>query len=306
MAERSQKEVWRLTPWLMLVLLLVNFVLMAFDARQIGTQQRVIRIWAQTFADFVQSPVTTVSSAVTNYLQSISTLRTAQSENDVLKQRVQELEVELQQKEDLTAENTRLKSLLELKEEMKYKILPAQIIGRDPSIWFDTSIINRGSLDGVRVNMPVVTKGGLVGRVAAVSPLTAQIYLITKDKSALGAIIGELGSSNTLGVVSGKGKEEILEMGYVPGSTEVKPGEMVYTTGQDGIYPAGLKIGEVVEVRSGSATVPHQIFIKPSANLSAMQEVAVLLYEPPALPEFEKSLPNMDKADKGAKKKTAP
>ncbi len=302
MAERSQKEVWRLAPWLMIFLLLFNFVLMAFDAKT-ASQERVVRIWAQVAADFVQSPVTTASSSVNNYFQSISSLRTAQSENDVLKQQVQKLQVEVNQKEDLTFENKRLKSLLELKEQSAYKILGAQIIGRDPSAWFDTSIINRGSLDGVKLNMPIATNGALVGRVIAVSPLTAQIALITKDKSGLGAVIGELGNSNALGVVTGNGKKEILEMGYVPGSVEVQTGETVYTTGQDGIYPAGLKLGEIVEVRSGSATVPHQIFIKPSANLYAMQEVAVLLYEPPPRPEYDKSLPNAIKVEKGGKKK---
>jgi len=302
MAERSQKEVWRLAPWLMISLLLFNFILMAFDAKT-ASQQRVVRVWTQVAADFVQSPVTTVSSSVNNYFQSISSLRTAQSENDILKQRIQELEVEVKQKEDLTFETNRLKSLLELKEQAPYKILPAQIIGRDPSAWFDTSIINRGSLDGVKLNMPIATNGALVGRVIAVSPLTAQIALITKDKSGLGAVIGELGNSNALGVVSGNSKKEILEMGYVPGSIEVKVGETVYTTGQDGIYPPGLKLGEIVEVRSGSATVTHQIFIKPSANLYAMQEVAVLLYEPPPRPEYDKSLPNVIKDEKGARKK---
>ncbi len=301
MVERNQKEVWKLTPWLMIALLLGNFVLMAWDAKT-HTQERVIRVWAQAVADFVQSPVTTVSSAVTGYFQSISSLRTAQTENEQLKQRVQELEVELQQKEDLSGENKRLNSLLELKEQTKYKILPARIIGRDPSAWFDTSIINRGSLDGVKLNMPVVTKGGLVGRISAVSPLTAQIHLITREKISEGGVIGELGSSNALGVVSGTGKKELLEMGYVPGSVEVNVGDSVYTTGQEGIYPAGLKIGEIVEVRSGSATVPHQIFIKPSANFSAMQEVAVLLYEPPPRPEYDKSLPNALKDAKGAKR----
>lgn len=302
MAERSQQEVWRLAPWLMIALLLFNFILMAFDAKT-ASQERVIRVWAQVAADFVQSPVTTVSSSVNHYFQSISSLRSAQTENDVLKQRIQELEVEVKQKEDLTFESRRLKSLLDLKEESPIKILGAQIIGRDPSAWFDTSIINRGSLAGVKLNMPIVTNGALVGRVIAVSPLTAQIALVTKDKSGLGAVIGELADSNALGVVTGNGKKEILEMGYVPGSVEVKPGETVYTTGQDGIYPAGLKLGEIVEVRSGSATTPHQIFIKPSANLYSMQEVAVLLYEPPPRPEYDKSLPNVIKNDKATKKK---
>ncbi|HRH41059.1 MAG TPA: hypothetical protein PKY82_05395, partial [Pyrinomonadaceae bacterium] len=94
MVERSQKEVWRLTPWLMIALLIGNFVLMAWDARESDSNQRVVRVWMQTVADFVQSPVTTVSIWVNDNLQYFAGLRTAQSENDGLKQKVQELEVE--------------------------------------------------------------------------------------------------------------------------------------------------------------------------------------------------------------------
>src|SRR6187399_2679380 len=115
MVERSQKDVWRTTPWLMIALLLLNFILMVFNAKEIDSGQRVIRSWTQTVADFVQSPFTTVTSSVANYFTSISNLRSAQDENGDLKQRVQELEVELKQKEDLAAENRRLSGLLELK-----------------------------------------------------------------------------------------------------------------------------------------------------------------------------------------------
>ena len=292
MVERSQKDVWRLTPWLVVVLLLGNFLLMAFDARQVNSGQRIIRVWAQTAADFVQSPVTTITSGISNYFSSISNLRSAQSENDLLKQRVQELEVELKAREDMNSENERLRGLLNLKEEGKYKVLNARIIGRDPSIWFDSSIVNRGSLDGVKLNMPVVTNGGIVGRVTAVSPLTAQVDLITRDKSGVGGIIGEISGSNALGVVSGTSKRNVVEMRYVSGSVEVQAGQIVYTSGQDGIYPPGLKIGEIVEVRSGSATVPHQIFIRPSSGIDSMQEVAILLYDPPQRQEFEQRIPN--------------
>ncbi|MFN2501847.1 MAG: rod shape-determining protein MreC [Pyrinomonadaceae bacterium] len=292
MVERSQKDLWRLTPWLMVALLLLNFILMAFDAREITSGQRIVRSWTQTAADFVQSPVTTVTSSVSRYFTSISSLRSAQDENSLLKQRVQELEVELQQKGELTAENHRLTSLLELKEQSKYKVLPARIIGRDPSVWFDSSIVNRGSFDGVSLNMPVVTNGGLVGRVTAVSPLTAKVDLITRDKAGLGAVVGQIGESNALGVVSGTSKKELLEMKYVPGTVDVQVGQPVFTTGQDGIFPPGLKVGEIVSVVTGSATTTHQILIRPAARLSSMQEVGILLYEPPARSEFEKKLPN--------------
>jgi rod shape-determining protein MreC len=295
MVERSQKEVWRMTPWLVIVLLLGNFMLMAFDARQIDSGQRVIRVWGQTVADFVQSPVTTVTSSMSGYFSSISNLRSAQDENTLLKNHVQELEVELKGKEELAAENQRLKSLLDLKASSKYKVLTARIIGRDPSVWFDSSIIDRGSLDGVKLNMPVVTNGGLVGRVTAVGPLTSQVDMISRDKSGVGGVIGEISASSALGVISGTSKKDIVEMRYVAGSYDVQPGQVVYTTGQDGIYPPGLKIGEIVEVISGSATTPHRIFIRPSAGLTSMQEVAVLLYEPPVKSEFEQKLPNATK-----------
>jgi rod shape-determining protein MreC len=298
MAERSQKEVWRLTPWLVVVLLLGNFLLMAFDARQVTSGQRIIRVWSQTAADFVQSPVTTLTSAVSGYFGSISSLRSAQSDNDILKQRVQELEVEVKGTSDLNAENERLRSLLDLKEKSKITVVTAQIIGRDPSIWFDSSIVNRGSLDGVKLNMPVVTNGGLVGRVTAVGPLTAQVDLITRDKSGLGAIVGEISASNVLGVVSGTSKKDVVEMRYVSGSVDVQVGQIVYTSGQDGIFPAGLKVGEIVQVEPGSATTPHKIFIRPSAGIDSMQEVAILLYEPPVRTEFEQKIPNALKDDK--------
>lgn len=289
--ERTQKEVWRLTPWLMLALLLGNFILMAYDARA-DNQQRVIRVWTQAMANFVQSPVTYAGSAVSGFFTSVVNMRSAQSENDKLKQEVQKLQVEVQTSKELSVENKRLKELLNLKDQSQYEIISAQVIGRDTSAWFDTAIINRGSLDGVKLNMPIVVDGGLVGRVTAVSPVTAQIDLITRDKSGMGAIVGELGESNALGVVRGTGKKDQLEMNYVPGYMPVKAGDVIYTTGQGGVYPPGLKLGEITEVRTGSATSPHQIFIRPSAKISSMQEVAVLLYTPPPRPKYEEALPN--------------
>ena len=122
--------------------------------------------------------------------------------------------------------------------------------------------------------------------------MTAQVDLITRDKSGLGAIAGEVGTSNALGVVSGTSNKDLVEMRYVSGSVDIQVGQIVYTSGQDGIYPAGLKIGEIVEVRTGSATVPHHILIRPSSGIESMQEVAILLYEPPARTEFEQKLPN--------------
>lgn len=292
MLERSQKDVWKLSPWLMISLLLGNFFLMAYDART-ASQERLLRVWVQTLANFVQSPVTTVTSGISGSFVSIANLRSAQSENEVLRQRLQELEFELQSQAGLAEENSRLKELLAFRNRSDYKMVPAQVIGRDPSAWFDSVLINRGSLDGVKLNNPIVNNGGLVGRVTAVSPLTAQVSLITKNKSGLGGVIGELGTSSAIGVVTGVGKRGTLEMGYVPGTLPVSPGEAVFTTGQDGIFPPGLKIGIVADVKPGSTAEPHLILVEPAAKLYGIQEVAVILYNAPQRPAFERAVPNV-------------
>ena len=143
--------------------------------------------------------------------------------------------------------------------------------------------------------MPVVTDGGLVGRVTAVGPLTCQVDLVTRNKSGLGAVIGQVGESNALGVVIGTSKGDLLEMRYVAGTVAVQVGQAVFTTGQDGIYPAGLKVGEIVSVVSGSATTPHVILIQPAAKLNSMQEVGILLYEAAQREQFDQKLPNATK-----------
>ena len=153
MVERSQKDVWRLTPWLMIALLLVQ--LHPDGVRRAGDQFRPAggsRLDAnrRRFCPVAGHDDHVLASQ--NYFTSISNLRSAQSENDILKQRVQELEVELKQKEDLAARKRPAEIAPRPQgNRAKYKVLTARIIGRDPSVWFDSSIINRGSLDGVKL-----------------------------------------------------------------------------------------------------------------------------------------------------------
>ena len=159
----------------------------------------------------------------------------------------------------------------------------------------DTVTIDRGSSSGIELNMPVVTPGGIVGRVITVSPWSAQIMLITDEHSGVGAIVGQLGQSNAIGPVKGLGQNGTLEMHNVSGLEVVNPGDYVLTTGQDAIYPPGLNVGEVVEVKKGTATVSPTIYIKPGARLHALEEVLVLLYRPPQTGTPDQVLPNVEK-----------
>jgi rod shape-determining protein MreC len=297
MVARSQKEIRQRAPVWLVGMLFGSLVLMAFDAHENGdaTKQRVIRTWAQAIASPFQRVTTGAGSTGAGFFQYIGNLRHAASENEELKQKVERMEIELRDLRETADENERLKGLLGLKEDNKYGIVAARVIARDPSLWFDTVTINRGRSSGIELNMPVVTRGGIVGRVVATSPWTAQIMLITDEKAAAGAVVGQLGESNALGSVRGLGEGGLVEMRYVSGLAEVKTGDYVVTTGQDGIYPPGLNVGEVIDVKHGSATQPHVIHIKPSARLDELAEVAVLLYHPPQRTAPDQVLPNVEK-----------
>ena len=296
--QRTQKEIRRRAPLWLAGLLGVNVVLMSVSARDERTQERKARVWAQAVATPVQSLFSGASRSGVGFFQYVSRLHDAAAENEQLKQRLAQVEAELRDAKIARDENERLQSLLGLKEQREYQIVAARVIARDPSDWFDSAIINRGSSSGIEVNMPVVTPEGIVGRVAAVSPVSAQVMLITDERAAAGAVVGQLETSNALGSVRGFGKSGLLDMRYVPGLEEVKVGDVVTTTGQDGIYPRGLKVGEVIDVQPGTATKPHEIKVRPSARLNSLSEVAVLLYHPPPRTAPTETVPNMDKGKK--------
>jgi rod shape-determining protein MreC len=292
---RSQKEIRQRAPWWLVALLIFNLGLAAYDARDGVTKQRVIRVWAQSLLAPFQRATSSVGGAGSGFFQKLANLRNAAAENVQLKQTIEQKDMELSQLRAERDENVRLRSLLEFKEKSQYQVVAASVIARDPSLWFDTVMINRGSSSGIELNMPVVTPGGIVGRIIGVGPWSAQVMLITDERSGAGAVVGQLGQSNALGSVKGLGESDLLEMLHVPGLEEVNPGDYVVTTGQDSIYPPGLNVGEVVEVKKGSATVAHVIHIKPGARLNALGEVAVLLYHPPQTPAPEQTLPNVKK-----------
>jgi rod shape-determining protein MreC len=293
---RTQKEIRQRAPIWLIMLLFANLVIMGLSAREPLTQQRMVRGWSQALASPVQSATSKVSGASSGLISQIINFRSTAVANEQLRAQLANTELELRKARESAVENERLRGLLNLKEQTGYEQVNARLIARDASVWFNTVTIDRGNSSGVTINMPVVTPAGIVGRVIAVSPWTAQVMLITDEKAAAGAIVGQLGESGALGSVRGLGTSGLVEMRYVSGLQKVEVGDYILTTGQDEIYPPGLNVGEVVEVTHGSATQTHQIKIRPSARLDQLKEVAVLLYHPPQRPAPDQTLPNVDKA----------
>ncbi|HEX5604740.1 MAG TPA: rod shape-determining protein MreC [Pyrinomonadaceae bacterium] len=280
---RTQKEIRQRAPIWLVSLLVANLVIMAVDAKDADGGQKMLRIWTQTFASPLQNASSKATGATSGFFQQIWNFRSTAQQNEQLKERLSQVETELHTARQAAAETERLKALLNLNEQTNIKNVPARVIARDPSVWFNTITINRGSSSGIEVNMPVVTVGGIVGRIITVSPWASQVMLITDEKAGAGGVVGQLGQSGALGSVRGRADLGVglIEMKYVSGLEKVEVNDYVMTTGQDGIYPQGLNIGRVVEVKNGTATTAHQIIIQPGAQLDHLEEVAVLLYHPP-------------------------
>jgi rod shape-determining protein MreC len=297
-AIRTQKEIRQRAPIWLGILLLTNLIIMTLDARDSVSRQRLLRVWIQALASPAQSVTSGASGAGSNLIRQIVNFRSTAQENEVLRQQLATAQLQLRNAEQAAAENARLQALLNLKEQTGYEQVTARVIARDSSTWFNTITINRGSSAGIALNMPVVTGTGIVGRVISLSPWTAQVMMITDEKAAAGAIVGQLGGSGALGPVRGLGESGLIEMRYVSGLERVEVGDYILTTGQDGIYPPGLTVGEVAQVKSGTATQAHEILIRPGAKLDQLEEVAVLLYHPPQRPAPDQTLPNVDKTKK--------
>jgi rod shape-determining protein MreC len=280
------------------MLLFTNLAFMAVDARDSVTKQRMLRVWVQALFSPIQSVSSRAGGAGTTFVQRIINFNSTANENEELRRQLAGVELELKRAREATAENDRLKGLLNLKQKTGYESVPARVIARDSSVWFNTITIDRGSSSGIALNMPVVTGSGIVGRVVALSPWTAQVMLITDEKAAAGAVVGQLGESGALGSIRGMGEKGLVEMRYVSGLQHVEFGDYVLTTGQDGIYPPALNVGQVVQVKHGTATQPHEIFIRPGARLDQIEDVSVLLYHPPQRPAPDQTLPNVDRNKK--------
>jgi rod shape-determining protein MreC len=202
------------------------------------------------------------------------TLRDARVENEQLKTQLAQLKQQVIEAEDKAKVAEQLQTYVKWRSGLNYPALDARVIGRDANQWFNSVVIDQGSLAGVQKDMPVVTPEGLVGRVIFAGPLAARVLLLTDERHGAGAIIGQLVNSRLIGVVKGK-NSTLCEMRFVAAADKAAAGEPVITSGQDGIYPRGLLIG-TVRLTPGAPGVPQALEIEPAAPLNKLDMVAVL------------------------------
>lgn len=202
--------------------------------------------------------------------------RRIEQENRLLREKVRELTWENNRLKEYVYENQRLQKLLRFKERnaARFTLLGARVIARAPNSQSCIITVDRGSEDGVRRNQVVVSDAGLVGRVIAVGPHTADVLLLLDRDGTAGAIVQE---SRTPGVVEG-GKEAsgLLRMVDLPYDAKLKEGDVVVTSGMGDIFPPGIPIGVVVRVENRNSALDRYALVRPYVDFSRLEEVLII------------------------------
>lgn len=198
-------------------------------------------------------------------------------DHEKLQQENAELKTRLLRAEAVEQENSRLRELVGWQQRQPWRLRLARVVLRDPANWWRTVHIDLGSQDGVRPDMPVLTPDGLVGRVASVSLTRSQVVLIGDPNCKVAARVENEGRETGILAPGGPLDRDLAELRYLSRASTLKPGQLVRTSGEGGIFPRGIPIGVIVDyefVESGLATVAR---VQLAANLAALDEVFVLL-----------------------------
>jgi rod shape-determining protein MreC len=235
----------------------------------------------------VLSPVQEGASKVLSPVRDIAgwfsdTLR-AKSQRDQLRKQVQSLETKVAEYQSAYLQNKQLTSELSLDQSIgisNYHAVGANVIGRDPTLWFQTVTIDKGSDDGVALNDPALGDGGLVGDVTTVDPSVSIVTLITDHSYAVSAQVND-GTGDTGVLVPAVGNPNELLLQDLPGRAAIARGDQVVTSGfksgpLESLYPAGIPIGQVSNVDQNQLLEDNEVQVSPVADIRHFDQVQIL------------------------------
>ena len=194
-------------------------------------------------------------------------------ENTAMRAELLQANVRLQKLSELSAENTRLRGLLDTPLIIDGRMEIAEVIGTDADPLRHIIVINRGSINQLKVGQTVLDDKGIIGQIISVSPRSSRVMLLSDKEHSLSV---RLERSGMRGIVSGTGDLGLLKMEYVPTSADIKVGEKVYSSGLGEHFPAGYLVGTVARVNRHNAGEFAQIDITPAAQLASGHHVVVL------------------------------
>lgn len=252
--------------------LVLSFLLMTLQVRH----ETAVVIFTRQALLFTVSPFIRITAAVihgiTGTWRDYVDLRTVREENKRLQLETTMLKRRLDQLQDQALETQRLERLLAMRQASQAEFLTARVVGKDATNWFKTLLLDRGSLEGIRRNQPVLAPDGLVGRIVEVTPTSARVQLLTDPVSAVGGLIQR---TRITGIVSGN-LGEGARVRYLPLMADVVVGDEVVTSGMGGVFPKGILIGRITSVERKSGALFQEATMQSAVDLSRLEEVLIL------------------------------
>jgi rod shape-determining protein MreC len=227
----------------------------------------------------IQKALTSPVRATTDAWRRYVALVELGAENERLRQRIGVLQEEALQYREALVASGHLQRIVEMREDFDIPLLPSEIVGQDVSPWFRSVLLQRGSAGEVRSGMPVVADSGLVGIVTATSPRTGRVMLLLDRQSAVSGISQR---SRARGIVRGLGTGE-LEFVLMVRGDDVEAGDVIVTSGLDGAYPKGLRIGTVEKVQRADDQLVHTAEVKPAVDFGRLEQVFVMKRRGPTM-----------------------
>lgn len=229
---------------------------------------------------------------VTGIFDNVDSLLNTYQENKYLKARLEEFAGVKAEVTDLRSENADLKELVGKKESLRdYNPIQATVIARNPDQWEEKVIVNRGSNDGVKPNMAVMTAQGLIGKVTLTTSSNSTVELVsTQDPNYRVSALVLGGKKEVFGLIEGYDSErrELL-LKRIDASIELKVGQQVVSSGLGGIFPKGIVIGEITEVAIDEFGLTKLAYVKPAADFSLLNHVVIA----------DRVMPEVDGEDNG-------
>lgn len=225
----------------------------------------------------VEQVISRAADFVGGFKEQYVDLVNVRKENKRLWQELQEARAAAYKNREALATNARLKKLLDFKESLELPMQSARIVGKDPSLWFRTVIIDRGSSDGIFKGMPVVNAEGIVGQVMTVSPNYAKVLLAISPSSALDVLLQK---SRVRGILKGTGTLT-YKLDYVLKTVDVQQGDYVVTAGYGGLFPSGLPVGVVSKVIKKRRGMFLEIEVTPAVDFLTLEDLLIIEREQP-------------------------
>lgn len=268
----------KLALFLIAATVIAAVIIGIFSALAEGEKATLAESAVSGTAEAGHSAASGVGGWLSNLFGYFGNVKELRAENEALRHENIELDRQLRDTRGMEAENEQLREMLDLvKTESKLELEAAKVIAKDPSNWYSSFTINKGTNSGIKKGQPVITANEeLIGQVYKVGSDWAEVITVLDPESGVGGMVER---SKSTGVLEGDFSLRYsgqCRLGYLPRDTDIERGDYVETSGMGGVYPKGLLIGRVLEVKEDNTNMSKYAIVEPSAEIGKLMQVFVL------------------------------